>query len=112
MKLLLILGAVSAFCEFAIATPTPPTVNITSFARVGDLNSQMGEVCGNVQNANGNTVNLNVIADYETRVPGEYHTFSGTDGNFCQVIRTLNGTVNVTIVGQAQGASSLARISK
>jgi lipopolysaccharide export system protein LptA len=115
MKSFLALALVSAFSLTifstlsALATQTDPTVTVTSFARVGDVNSQVAEVCGNVKNAVG-LVQLDVIADYETKNSGEYHTTIGTSGNFCQLIRTFYGRVQVNAEVEKVNLSTTAII--
>jgi hypothetical protein len=82
-----------------------PTIEILSFQRVGDVNSQVAEICGVVKDNLGEQVNLTVIADYNSKDKGEYHTFAGRNGNFCQLIRTFYGQAEVVFMNEKKVAT-------
>ena len=88
-----------------------PVVKVNSFAAVGAPGSELGEVCGTVTGANGAVVNLKVMADYNSNNPGEYHTFSGPSGNFCELIHTYYGTVEVTLLSATGAISTTAKLT-
>jgi len=90
-----------------------PVVKVNSFQAVGPQGSELGEVCGTVTGANGVNVNLKVMADYNSNDPGEYHTFAGPSGNFCELIHTVYGSVEVTLLDPSSSTTkAFASFSK
>lgn len=90
------------------------TIAINSFVKIGDPQDvflNMGEVCGTVKGASDKVFYLKIMSDYNTHNPGEYHTFTGPSGNFCQVIRTLAGSVQVTALLPSIDAKAVATLT-
>jgi len=100
---------IALFCSFlglvgsvSFADTTPPVdqpkIEITSWIPIGDSRTRMGEVCGKVTGFQSDLIALRVKPDYNTKTPGNYNTFAGGDGRFCQVVMTYAGSVEVTVL--------------
>ncbi len=74
-------------------------VEITSFGPVDSkVTYKLAEVCGKVTGMEGDFVPVRIVPDYNSANPANYMTFVAKDGHFCQVVMTLYGTVEVSLV--------------
>lgn len=83
----------------AAASASAVEIKITSFQNIG-YNSQTtrgAEVCGKVMGMEGNMVPLKVTTDYNSGYASDYVTFTTPQGNYCQVIQTYLGRVEVSL---------------
>ncbi len=88
-------AANTVFAKNLKAKTDSPQIQINSFRIVG-TNTELAELCGRVTGPNA-SYNLRVIADDATNNPGDYHTTSGKNGNFCTLIATYAGTAKVEL---------------
>jgi hypothetical protein len=93
---LISLFAISAFAA---------EVKITSWGAINpnDYQVHAGEVCGKVIDGDG-TEKILIVAD-PGKYQGEYMTTASPSGNFCMVVGTVRGKVEVTLVGTKASAS-------
>jgi hypothetical protein len=106
--LALALAMAAIFAPWAHADA--PQITIVEFARIN--NSVLAEVCGNVKQTLANHIDLVVTTDYANN-PRTYHTFTELNGNFCEVVVTLYGTVQVSLENDSTGVvPALATLKK
>ena len=92
----------------AEAKGADPKIEITSFGPVDShVTRRLAEVCGKVTGVEGDFTPVRIIPDYDSSNPANYMTFVVKDGNFCQVVMTLYGTVS----GELAGAGAKAKVS-
>jgi hypothetical protein len=92
------------------ADDAPPAIKISVFYRVFN-NAPIAEVCGNVTGMNADHVDLKVVADYNSE-PRFYHTFTDLKGNFCEVVMTYGGTVEVSVLNDMTGLKTQSNVIK
>jgi hypothetical protein len=103
----LIFGTVGLASISSVADETKPmTIEVTSYQTMSRMQdaSILAELCGFVRNQTG-AVRVEMIIDANTHNPGNYHTSTGSTGNFCQLVRTFGGRAEVSILGTAVKAS-------
>lgn len=70
-------------------------VKITSFLYAG-TRTQAAELCGSVSGHKGMVV-VHVTVDEQSKSPGHYRTIADTDGAFCVVVATNDGTAVASV---------------
>ena len=73
-----------------LAWADAPTVEISSFHFAGTKTSA-AEICGKVTGLSKQAV-VKLIVDEKSKVPGIYNTLTDSDGAFCVMVATYQGT--------------------
>jgi hypothetical protein len=82
--------------QAAPATGGGPTVAITSFVAAND-NTPVSEICGKVTGATSEFSVVRILVDPKSKTPGFYNTVAGSDGAFCAVVMTWQGTATASV---------------
>ncbi len=86
-------------------------IKLTSFGRIDTSNTNMAaEVCGKIIGADPGNYVVQLKVDYNTKNPGYYHTITGLDGRFCEVVATNVGTIEATVETQKIQAKSTTQL--
>ncbi len=113
----LLLTVLGFFCAFTLAhadgQKPDPTIEITSFGPVDSrVSLRIGEVCGRVTGMTAAITPVRITVDPNLSSPGIYNTFVTSDGQFCQVVSTLTGTLKAEVVTSGKKISAKAQITR
>lgn len=69
-------------------------IKITSFKFLESGTAQFSpaaEICGELVAPTGKAEMIKIVSDPSSKAPGQYFTWAGKEGKFCQVIATFTG---------------------